>query len=99
MGPGQQTVGYNEREAVRAEIRKLTIWGIFKYGMQLSIVEISTLGSIYVFKLIIDFLGEPESYSQNYAYGLFGAFAALRMLTILARSYYDLHVYNYFKFV
>ena len=67
--------------------------------MQLSMVEISTLASIYVFKLIIDFLGDPDAYTQNYAYMLFGAFAILRMITILSRSYYDLHVYNYFKFV
>ena len=62
-------------------------------------MELSTLGSIFVFKLIIDFLGDPEAYGENYAYWLFGSFAVLRLITILARSYYDLHVYNYFKFV
>ena len=41
----------------------------------------------------------PDSYSDTYAYGLFLAFAFLRLVQILARSYYDLHVYNYFRFV
>ena len=67
--------------------------------MQLSIVEISTLASIFVFKLIIDFLGDPMAYTDAQAHMLFASFAILRLITIIARSYYDLHVYNYFKFV
>ena len=33
------------------------------------------------------------------AVGLFSVFAGLRIVIILARSYYDMHVYNYFRFV
>ena len=84
---------------MQAEIKALTKWGVFKYGLQLCLVETSTLASIFVFKLMIDFLGDPSAYSDNYAHWLFAAFACLRIITILARSYYDLHVYNYFKFV
>ena len=59
----------------------------------------STLGSIFVFKLIIDFLKEPSAHTMTYSVLLFLAFSVLRMITIMARSYYDLHVYNYFRFV
>jgi hypothetical protein len=45
-----------EKEAVKREIWRLTNWGIIKYGGILCIMEISSLASIFVFKLIIDFL-------------------------------------------
>jgi hypothetical protein len=48
---------------------------------------------------MIDYLQDPDAFSQSRAYQLFFAFAFLRLLNILARSYYDLHVYNYFRFV
>lgn len=67
--------------------------------MQLSVVEISTLGSIVCFKYIIDYLKNPAAYSSLYSYSLFGVFVILRITMILARSYYDLHVYNYYRFV
>ena len=47
---------YVEREAVHEAIMKMTRFGILKYGLQLCMVETSTLGSIFVFKLMIDFL-------------------------------------------
>ena len=78
---------------------KLTVDGIFKYGAVLSIVEISTLASIFLFKLIIDFLKDPSQFSSTYQGGLFLGFCMMRMATIFARSYYDLNVYNYFRFV
>ena len=85
---------------MKSEIKSLVRWGILSYGVLLSIVEVATFGSILVFKLIIDFLTHPEKFSdENSPYYLFGAFATFRMISILVRSYYDLHVYNYFKFV
>ena len=84
---------------MRDEINRLTLRGILVYGGELCIVEISTLGSILMFKLMIDYLKEPALYSDTYAYGIFAVFATLRMITMMARSYYDLHVYNYFRFV
>ena len=93
---------YIERDEVRAEIRRLTIYGTLKYGMQLLVCEISTLGSIVCFKLMIDYLkdhDDPDAPGLAYAILLFLTFASLRMVTILSRSYYDMHVYNYFRFV
>ena len=77
----------------------MTIHGTIKYGMQLCVCEISTLGSILCFKQMIDYLKEPDEHSTAYAIALFCMFASLRMVTILSRSYYDMHVYNYFRFV
>ena len=65
----------------------------------LCIVELSTLASIYLFKLIVDLLKDPVGYSQEWRLGLFLGFCMMRLITIFARSYYDLNVYNYFKFV
>lgn len=78
---------------------KLTVEGIFKYGAILSVVEISTLASIYIFKLMIDFLKEPRAFSYQYQIALFTGFCFTRLVTIFARSAYDLKVYNYFRFV
>ena len=80
-------------------IMRLTVEGIFKYGAVLCIVEISTLASIYIFKLMIDLLKDPVVYSYQYQIGLFAGFCLTRLVTIFARSYYDLNVYNYFRFV
>ena len=80
-------------------VMQLTRKGIFKYGLVLCIVEISTLGSIFMFKLMIDFLQSPNESSKEYAAGIFAAFCILRLITVFSRSYFDLHVYNYFRFV
>ena len=32
LNSGRSAIRYNERDAVRSEIRSLTIWGIIKYG-------------------------------------------------------------------
>ena len=95
----EQQREYCERDAVTDEIKRMTRFGTIKYGMQLCIVEVTTLSSIFVFKLMIDFLKDPEDYSHAYAVCLFILFATLRIVTILGRSYYDMHVYNYFRFV
>ena len=95
----EQLHGYNESEAVKKMAMKLTIKGIFKYGLVLCISEISTVGSIFMFKLMIDFLQNPDENSQEYAIGIFAAFCILRLVTLFSRSWYDLHVYNYFRFV
>ena len=78
---------------------RMTRYGIVTYGLQLCLVETSTLGSIYVFKLMIDYLKDQDAYDRTYAITLFSAFCALRIVTILSRSYYDHHVFVYFRFV
>lgn len=88
-----------EADAVKKMIIKLTVNGIFKFGAVLCVVEISTLASIFIFKLMIDYLKDPHSYSHNYQLGLFIGFCFMRLITVFARSYYDLHIYNYFRFV
>ena len=80
-------------------IRKLTISGILKYGFQLVIVELSTMISIYLIRLIIDYISSPSSYSLSSSLLLFTTFCLFRLVAILARNYYDLHVYNYYKYV
>ena len=80
-------------------VMKLTVEGIFKYGSALCVVEVSTLASIYIFKLMIDLLKDPLAYSYDYQVGIFLGFCFMRLVTIFARSWYDLHVYNYFRFV
>ena len=92
-------MNYVERDVVKDEIKRMTRAGVIKYGLQLCVVEITTLSSIIVFKLMIEYLKEPEEYSKAYAVALFCLFAGLRMLTIVSRCYYDMHVYNYFRFV
>lgn len=87
-----------KKEAVYHAIRKLARKGILKYGAQLCLVEAGTIGSIFMLKLIIDFLKSPSEYDFQYSVAIFVAFTLFRLLAIIARSSYDLHVYNYFKF-
>ena len=67
-------------------VMKLTVDGIFKYGAILCMVEMSTLASIFIFKLIIDLLKDPSAASYQYQLGLFLGFCMTRMVTIFARS-------------
>ena len=90
---------YVEREVVAAEIKRMTMAGILRYGMTLCLTETSTLGSILCFKFMIDFLKDPDEYKTAYAIILYCCFAVLRLVTILSRSYYDMHVFTYFRFV
>ena len=93
------TDDYVEFVEVHKEILRLTKLGILKYGLILCVMEFATLGSIFVFKLMIDFLKAPEEYGKAYALGLFSMFCLLRIVSVLGRSYYEMHVYNYFRFV
>ena len=83
---------------VEKRIRKLTIAGIFKYGGQLMIVEMGQIISIFFLKLIIDHLNSPNP-QISYGVFLFVVFTIGRLAAVVARGYYDLHVYNYFRFV
>ena len=73
--------------------------GTLKYGLALCVVEVTTLFSIIIFKLMIDYLKEPTDYGKSYAYFLFFTFTILRITTIVGRSWYDMHVYNHFRFI
>lgn len=83
---------------VRSRINRVVWGGIVWYSGQLFICEVSSIFSIYVFKLIIDHLASEEP-SQEYGIKLFLIFSALRLTAMISRGWYDLHVYNYFKFV
>ena len=80
---------------------KLTRRGIFVYGAQLAVVEIATMASIYIVSLIIDYLKTSTSIYDDiqYSLSLFFLFAITRLVAIVVRNYYDLHVYNYYRFV
>jgi len=52
-----------EAEAMKRMVMKLTVDGIFKYGAILCLVELSTLASIFIFKLIIDLLKDPGAFT------------------------------------
>ena len=62
-------------------------------------MELLTIGAIYSIKFIIDYLNSREELFPYYAVTLFGVFAVTRLLAVLVRNYYDLHVYNYYKFI
>lgn len=83
---------------MKSKINKKVWFGIFWYSCQLCICEVSSILSIYVFKLIIDHLASPVR-SQETAIWLFAIFTCLRFTAMVARGYYDLHVYNYYKFI
>jgi ABC-type siderophore export system fused ATPase/permease subunit len=44
-------------------------------------------------------MDSAEAYSGWYSYFLFFGFCLFRLIAIIMRNYYDLHVYNYFKYV
>jgi hypothetical protein len=58
----------------------------------------SSILSIYFLKLIIEHLTSPNP-DVYYGIYLFIVFTIGRLAAVLARGYYDLHVYNYFRFV
>jgi hypothetical protein len=62
-------------------------------------VELSTIAAIYVIRLIIDYLHEHKAPFANYDWALFLAFSLFRFIAILVRNYYDLHVYNFYRYV
>ena len=87
---------------IKQTVWKLTIEGMLKYGVQLVAVELLTIAAIYSIKLIIDFLSnerEDSPKTRDYALYLFITFCLTRLFAIIIRNYYDLHVYNFFRFV
>ena len=85
--------------SIKQTVWKLTIQGMLKYGFQLAVVELSTMAAIYSIRLIIDYLHDHIEPFGRYHVALFFSFNFFRMVAILVRNYYDLHVYNYFRFV
>ena len=78
----------------------MVLRGILKYGWLLCVVEFATMGSFILLKAIIEELVQKEAHSETWPRVLlFTAFVLLRLLAILSRSYYDLYVFNYFRFV
>jgi ABC-type multidrug transport system fused ATPase/permease subunit len=65
----------------------------------LTAVELLTIAAIYSIRHIIDFLNSREAPFAGFAFFLFFIFAATRFGAIFIRNYYDLHVYNYYRFV
>ena len=45
-------------------INRMVFWGIVKYGGQLCVVELSTMGSFILLKAIIEELVEEEAHSD-----------------------------------
>ena len=62
-------------------------------------VELSTIAAIYSIRLIIDYLYTQKAPVAHYSIWLFIGFNLFRLVAILVRNHYDLHVYNYFRFV
>lgn len=73
--------------------------GMLKYGLQLVTVELCTIAAIYTIRLIIDYLHDSLEPIPRYHFILFFSFNFFRMVSILIRNYYDLHVYNFFRYV
>jgi ABC-type siderophore export system fused ATPase/permease subunit len=72
---------------------------MLKYGFQLTIVELCTIFAIYMVRLIIDYLHDQKEPYYHYHFVLFLGFNLSRSISILVRNYYDLHVYNFFRYV
>jgi hypothetical protein len=72
---------------------------MLKYGFQLAVVELCTIAAIYSIRLIIDYLYTQKAPCAHYGLWLFIGFSLFRLVSILVRNYYDLHVYNFFRFV
>lgn len=88
-------------EDIHTVIKRLTVRGIARYSLQLVVVEVAQIVSIYMIRVIINYLQNvgSEEYPWWYSYALFVAFCLFRFIAIAMRNYYDLHVYNYFKYV
>lgn len=72
---------------------------MMKYGFQLVIAELFTIAAIYNIRLIIDFLKSGDSPIAYYNIVIFTTFFGFRLLAVIIRNYYDLHVYNFFRYV
>jgi len=73
--------------------------GMLHYGLQLVTVELCTIAAIYIIRLIIDYLHKHETPFVHYNWFLLLTFTLFRYFAILVRNYYDLHVYNYYRYV
>ena len=89
----------NQGKTIKGTVLKLSIQGMVKYGFQLTVVELCTILGIYMIRLIIDYLHDQSDKYFGYHFLLFLAFNASRLIAILVRNYYDLHVYNHFRFI
>lgn len=85
--------------SIKQTVMKLTIQGMIKYGIQLTIVELCSILGIYLIRLIIDYLHDQHSYFLGYRMVMFFSFNATRFVAIHIRNYYDCHVYNYYRFI
>mmetsp|Transcript_4432 Transcript_4432/g.6532 ORF Transcript_4432/g.6532 Transcript_4432/m.6532 type:complete len:96 (-) Transcript_4432:3562-3849(-) len=85
--------------SIKQTVWKLTMRGMIKYGAQLASVEMCTIAAIYTIRLIIDYLHDQKEPVYRYHYWLFFSFNFFRAIALLVRNYYDLHVYNYFRYV
>ena len=84
---------------IKRLIWRLVIQGMCRYGFQLMLAELFTIGAIYNIRLIINYLNNGDQIIQNYNYILFVAFCFCRFMAVLIRNYYDLHVYNFYRYV
>jgi hypothetical protein len=89
----------NKGQLLKQTVWKLTFQGMFKYGFLLCIVECCTIIAIYMIRLIIDYLHDQKEPFFHYHFVLFLTFNCSRSVAILVRNYYDLHVYNFFRYV
>lgn len=62
-------------------------------------MELATIVSIYLIRVIIEYLENPTDYPGWYSYTIFLSFCIFRLIAIVARNYYDFHVYNFYKYV
>ena len=85
--------------SIKKTIWKLVLEGMLKYGIQLTIVELCTIAAIYNIKVIIDYLNSGDEPFAYYSLTIFISFNVLRLLAIVIRNYYDLHVYNFYRYV
>mmetsp|Transcript_34218 Transcript_34218/g.33445 ORF Transcript_34218/g.33445 Transcript_34218/m.33445 type:complete len:230 (-) Transcript_34218:31-720(-) len=94
---------YNEhcegQENIYQTMKTLTIRGIAKYGCFLVVVELSSIISIYLIRSIIDYIQVEGVHSLAYSIFLFLAFCLFRLVTFVARNYYDQYSYAYFRYV
>lgn len=93
---------YKMREkgkSIKKTVMSLTVDGMVKYGFQLTMVELCSILSIYLIRLIIDYLHDQKDYFYGYRVVMFFSFNAARFVAIHIRNYYDCHAYNYYRFV
>ena len=86
-------------KTIKGTVMRLTVQGTLWYSIQLTIVELCTIAGIYLIRLIIDYLHDQSERFEGYSMTLFLSFTATRFVAIHVRNYYDLHVYNHFRYI